>query len=165
MSRHPDTSRKKRPIPSATGPAEAAGARAWINRDSLIHAAINPTCRACDQAAIWPFAGQGSRRAAQTTNSPTAARRLARGETGSQRFPPTASAAYGCHEGRHHRQLRLGQDDPSPHTRGGQDQRLEFLLAWTADYYVRDGLLSHRTHPALFDDYRTPPTGHPALRH
>jgi len=37
-----------------------------------------------------------------------------------------------------------------------QDQRLEFLLAWVADYYRRDGLMSHRAHQALFDGYRGP---------
>ena len=37
-----------------------------------------------------------------------------------------------------------------------QDERLEFLLAWVRDYYLRDGDLSLSAHRALFDAYRGP---------
>lgn len=41
-------------------------------------------------------------------------------------------------------------------SREEQDQRLEFLLRWVADYYVRDGAMSLRRHQALFDSYAGP---------
>ena len=37
-----------------------------------------------------------------------------------------------------------------------QDQRLEFLISWVSDYYHRDGLMSYRSHKALFDRYAGP---------
>lgn len=37
-----------------------------------------------------------------------------------------------------------------------QDERLEFLVRWVADYYVRDGLMSFRAHQALFEGYSGP---------
>jgi adenylate kinase family enzyme len=37
-----------------------------------------------------------------------------------------------------------------------QDAHLEALLAWVADYYHRDGLMSHRSHAALFEKYNGP---------
>lgn len=37
-----------------------------------------------------------------------------------------------------------------------QDAKLEFLLKWVADYYDRDGLMSHAAHQALFDRYPGP---------
>lgn len=41
-------------------------------------------------------------------------------------------------------------------TKEEQDQRLDFLIEWVADYYERDGLMSHRAHQALFDRYPGP---------
>ena len=41
-------------------------------------------------------------------------------------------------------------------TKEDQDARLAFLLQWVADYYERDGLMSHREHEALFDRYPGP---------
>lgn len=37
-----------------------------------------------------------------------------------------------------------------------QDEKLSFLLSWVADYYEREGELSHRGHQALFDAYTGP---------
>jgi adenylate kinase family enzyme len=37
-----------------------------------------------------------------------------------------------------------------------QDARLEFLLVWVADYYEREGDMSHSSHDALFDAYHGP---------
>jgi len=37
-----------------------------------------------------------------------------------------------------------------------QDERLAFLLAWVADYYQRDGEMSHQGHLALFQSYAGP---------
>jgi len=37
-----------------------------------------------------------------------------------------------------------------------QDERLAFLLSWVADYYQREGEMSHRGHQALFDAYAGP---------
>jgi hypothetical protein len=37
-----------------------------------------------------------------------------------------------------------------------QDSYLEALLAWVADYYVRDGHMSLRGHQGLFDAYTGP---------
>jgi adenylate kinase family enzyme len=37
-----------------------------------------------------------------------------------------------------------------------QDQHLESLLKWVADYYRRDGLLSYKAHKSLFDGYEGP---------
>jgi adenylate kinase family enzyme len=41
-------------------------------------------------------------------------------------------------------------------TKAQQDQHLEPLLAWVADYYERDGHMSLRGHRALFDAYPGP---------
>lgn len=41
-------------------------------------------------------------------------------------------------------------------TRAEQDAKLDFLLQWVADYYERDGLMSHAAHRALFDRYTGP---------
>ncbi len=51
-------------------------------------------------------------------------------------------------------------------TREDQDEKLQFLLEWVADYYKRDGLMSLASHQALFDQYegpkeRTPDTRRP----
>lgn len=40
--------------------------------------------------------------------------------------------------------------------RAEQDAKLEFLLHWVADYYVRDGAMSLAGHRALFDGYSGP---------
>lgn len=37
-----------------------------------------------------------------------------------------------------------------------QDERLQYLLAWVAEYYSRDGDMSHREHCALFEAYAGP---------
>ena len=37
-----------------------------------------------------------------------------------------------------------------------QEQNLDFLLAWVADYYAREGLMSYRGHKELFDSYDGP---------
>lgn len=39
-------------------------------------------------------------------------------------------------------------------TKEEQDQNLDFLLTWVADYYQRDGLMSYRSHCDLFDRYK-----------
>jgi hypothetical protein len=41
-------------------------------------------------------------------------------------------------------------------TKEEQDQKLDFLLTWVADYYARDGLMSYRSHKELFDRYNGP---------
>jgi adenylate kinase family enzyme len=41
-------------------------------------------------------------------------------------------------------------------TKEEQDQKLDFLLGWVADYYTRDGLMSHRAHTDLFERYAGP---------
>ncbi len=41
-------------------------------------------------------------------------------------------------------------------TKEAQDRKLEDLIRWVADYYVRDGLMSHRSHLALFERYAGP---------
>jgi adenylate kinase family enzyme len=41
-------------------------------------------------------------------------------------------------------------------TQAEQDARLDFLLKWVADYYQRDGLMSHAAHRALFERYAGP---------
>jgi adenylate kinase family enzyme len=37
-----------------------------------------------------------------------------------------------------------------------QDSKLEYLLHWVADYYVRDGGMSFMAHKALFEEYSGP---------
>jgi adenylate kinase family enzyme len=37
-----------------------------------------------------------------------------------------------------------------------QDERLDFLLSWVAEYYTRSGDMSHARHQALFDAYPGP---------
>jgi hypothetical protein len=37
-----------------------------------------------------------------------------------------------------------------------QDEKLEFLLSWVREYYLREGDLSLVTHQALFDAYQGP---------
>jgi adenylate kinase family enzyme len=37
-----------------------------------------------------------------------------------------------------------------------QDEKLAFLLSWVADYYRRDGEMSHQGHQALFQSYIGP---------
>jgi adenylate kinase family enzyme len=37
-----------------------------------------------------------------------------------------------------------------------QDQNLDFLLAWVANYYEREGLMSYRSHNELFSCYDGP---------
>lgn len=37
-----------------------------------------------------------------------------------------------------------------------QDQNLNFLLAWVANYYEREGLMSYRRHNELFNSYNGP---------
>ena len=41
-------------------------------------------------------------------------------------------------------------------SREEQDERLDFLLAWVAEYYTRGGDLSHARHEALFEAYTGP---------
>jgi adenylate kinase family enzyme len=41
-------------------------------------------------------------------------------------------------------------------SRREQDEKLEFLLSWVREYYVREGDLSLMAHQALFDDYLGP---------
>lgn len=41
-------------------------------------------------------------------------------------------------------------------SREEQDQKLEFLLSWVADYYRRSGEMSHQGHLALFRSYAGP---------
>ena len=41
-------------------------------------------------------------------------------------------------------------------SRDEQDQKLEFLLSWVREYYVREGDLSLMAHQALFDAYPGP---------
>ncbi|MCA1963834.1 MAG: AAA family ATPase [Prosthecobacter sp.] len=41
-------------------------------------------------------------------------------------------------------------------TQEEQDANLGFLLTWVADYYQRDGLMSHRAHQELYDIYEGP---------
>jgi adenylate kinase family enzyme len=41
-------------------------------------------------------------------------------------------------------------------TKEDQDQKLDFLITWVSDYYHRGGLMSHRSHQALFDRYDGP---------
>jgi len=41
-------------------------------------------------------------------------------------------------------------------SRAEQDEKLEFLLSWVADYYRRDGEMSLRGHEALFQSYGGP---------
>lgn len=41
-------------------------------------------------------------------------------------------------------------------SKAAQDQNLEFLLDWVADYYVREGPMSAKAHRALFDAYTGP---------
>ena len=41
-------------------------------------------------------------------------------------------------------------------TREEQDANLAFLLDWVAEYYTRDGDLSHARHLELFESYRGP---------
>ena len=41
-------------------------------------------------------------------------------------------------------------------TKEEQDAKLDFLLTWVADYYEREGLMSHRGHQELFSHYDGP---------
>jgi hypothetical protein len=41
-------------------------------------------------------------------------------------------------------------------SRAEQDAKLQFLLQWVDDYYVRDGSMSLKGHRALFDGYSGP---------
>jgi adenylate kinase family enzyme len=41
-------------------------------------------------------------------------------------------------------------------TKEEQDQNLDFLLAWVANYYVRDGIMSYRCHEELYNCYDGP---------
>jgi adenylate kinase family enzyme len=41
-------------------------------------------------------------------------------------------------------------------SREDQDQNLGFLLQWVENYYERDGLMSYRSHKALYDRYAGP---------
>lgn len=41
-------------------------------------------------------------------------------------------------------------------TKEDQDQNLEFLFQWVADYYERDGLMSYAAHQALYARYPGP---------
>jgi adenylate kinase family enzyme len=41
-------------------------------------------------------------------------------------------------------------------SRADQDAKLQFLLQWVDDYYLRDGSMSLRAHRALFDSYSGP---------
>lgn len=41
-------------------------------------------------------------------------------------------------------------------TKAEQDEKLGFLLSWVADYYRRDGEMSHRGHHALYESYPGP---------
>jgi len=41
-------------------------------------------------------------------------------------------------------------------TKAEQDEKLEFLLTWVADYYRRGGEMSHQGHLALFQSYAGP---------
>lgn len=41
-------------------------------------------------------------------------------------------------------------------SKADQDERLNFLLSWAADYYVRDDDLSYQGHQALFQSYTGP---------
>lgn len=41
-------------------------------------------------------------------------------------------------------------------TKEEQDEKLDFLIRWVADYYERDGLMSYRAHKELFDRYQGP---------
>ena len=41
-------------------------------------------------------------------------------------------------------------------SRREQDEKLEFLLSWVREYYVREGDLSLVAHQALFDAYAGP---------
>ncbi len=46
-----------------------------------------------------------------------------------------------------------------PHKYGSkaeQDEKLSFLLSWVAEYYHRDGEMSHQGHRALFQSYAGP---------
>jgi adenylate kinase family enzyme len=42
----------------------------------------------------------------------------------------------------------------------GQNEKLESLLRWVRDYYVRQGPMSHATHSALYAGYRGPKERH-----
>jgi adenylate kinase family enzyme len=56
--------------------------------------------------------------------------------------------------------LRHCRERPwEPHkyaSKAEQDQKLEFLLRWVADYYVRDGEMSLAAHRALYEAYDGP---------
>ena len=41
-------------------------------------------------------------------------------------------------------------------SKAAQDKNLSFLLDWVADYYQRQGTLSHQAHQSLFDGYSGP---------
>jgi adenylate kinase family enzyme len=41
-------------------------------------------------------------------------------------------------------------------TKQDQDEKLQFLLKWVADYYTRDGLMSFASHQELFERYGGP---------
>ena len=56
--------------------------------------------------------------------------------------------------------LRHCRERPwEPHkyaSRAEQDAKLQFLVAWVTDYYVREGTMSLRAHRDLFDTYAGP---------